>query len=459
MTTMLHKNVQVFGVKTLSDQGDGVVEAFVSGIGNKDSSGDIIMSGAYDDSLAVRKPKGVWAHNWDLPVSKTLEIYEVPAGDARLPAKMLLAGAGGLYVKTQFNLNTERGRDAYEDVKFFGDEGEWSIGYAEVEASFSKDLQANLLAKIDLYEYSFVLFGANNLTATASLKHLFEDVRNALEEKAEAKDERVAIDAAVLAKDLAELGRITKDSKWFDDDFWGDDWAEPEEEAPAGSIEAKLDSVEDVVEAMFPEDPNHFCSVVATFDTTVVVSHTGMQQVMDSNGEPVLANDYPVWESFESYYEQHNYSTDAAGVVTVDPVGVRVDLVQTVVPVGKGVLFEVMAKAIATLTGLDPAEMGMSTEETVEVTEEKTDEKTDDVETAEKADMPGDAKCVTCSHLGSAHKDVAAGDNSGACSMLNCDCKAMVTKSAETVDMDEKSMIAVDEEMLAMVAELEAAVK
>ena len=34
-------------------------------------------------------------------------------------------------------------------------------------------------------------------------------------------------------------------------------------------------------------------------------------------------------------------------------------------------------------------------------------------------------KCATCSHMASAHKDLAAGDNTGACSMANCDCKAM----------------------------------
>lgn len=166
---LLHKDVGVSGVKVLDDQ-SGIVEAFVAGIGNKDSVGDIIQLGAFVDSLKARTPKGVWSHNWDMPVSKTLEIYEVAPGDPRLPTKMQTAGIGGLYVKTQFNLKTTTGRDAYENVKFFGDEAEWSIGYTVDEGEFSKDLQANLLHKIGLYEYSPVLFGANPLTSTVSIK-------------------------------------------------------------------------------------------------------------------------------------------------------------------------------------------------------------------------------------------------------------------------------------------------
>lgn len=41
-------------------------------------------------------------------------------------------------------------------------------------------------------------------------------------------------------------------------------------------------------------------------------------------------------------------------------------------------------------------------------------------------------KCKTCGHMASAHKDIAAGNNMGACSMKGCDCKAMATKAAES---------------------------
>ncbi len=87
------------------DELQGIVECFVAGIGNKDSVGDICASGAFTKSLQRRKPRVVWGHNWNDPIGKVLEIYEVPASDPRLPMKMKMAGIGGLYAKVQFNLH------------------------------------------------------------------------------------------------------------------------------------------------------------------------------------------------------------------------------------------------------------------------------------------------------------------------------------------------------------------
>ena len=148
----------------------GVVECFVAGIGNKDSVGDIIVPGAFTESLKRRKPRVVWGHNWNEPIGKVLEMYEVPPSDARLPMKMRAAGIGGLYAKVQFNLKSERGRQAFADVAFFGEEQEWSIGYKTLDADFDPQRQANILKKVELYEASPVLHGANQLTGTISIK-------------------------------------------------------------------------------------------------------------------------------------------------------------------------------------------------------------------------------------------------------------------------------------------------
>ena len=111
------------------DQAKGIVECFVAAIGNKDSVGDIIIPGAFDDSLKRRKPRVVWGHNWNEPIGKVLDIFEVPPKDRRLPQKMFDANVGGLFAKVQFNLNAERGKEAFSNVAFFGEEQEWSIGY------------------------------------------------------------------------------------------------------------------------------------------------------------------------------------------------------------------------------------------------------------------------------------------------------------------------------------------
>ena len=152
------------------DKAQGVVEAFVSGVGNKDSVGDVVVSGAFNGSLKRRKPRVVWGHDWNQPIGKVLEIYEVPKSDPRLPVKMKQAGIGGLFAKVQFNLNTERGREAFANVAFYGMEQEWSIGYKTITADFDAPRQANMLKEVELYEISPVLHGANQLTGTISVK-------------------------------------------------------------------------------------------------------------------------------------------------------------------------------------------------------------------------------------------------------------------------------------------------
>jgi len=171
------------------DEALGVVECFVAGIGNKDSVGDIIVPGAFNESLKRRKPRVVWGHNWNEPIGKVLEMYEVPSSDPRLPMKMRAAGIGGLYAKVQFNLKSERGRQAFADVAFFGEEQEWSIGYKTLDADFDPKRQANVLKKVELYEASPVLHGANQLTGTISIKSV-EGQNNNDSIKAQMRDEK-----------------------------------------------------------------------------------------------------------------------------------------------------------------------------------------------------------------------------------------------------------------------------
>jgi HK97 family phage prohead protease len=152
------------------DEAQGIVECFVAAVGNKDSVGDVVATGAFTESLKRRKPRVVWGHSWNDPIGKVLEIYEVPVSDPRLPAKMKQAGVGGLFAKVQFNLATEKGREAFSSVAFFGHEQEWSIGYKTLNATFDPGSQANILHEVELYEVSPVLHGANQLTGTISVK-------------------------------------------------------------------------------------------------------------------------------------------------------------------------------------------------------------------------------------------------------------------------------------------------
>jgi HK97 family phage prohead protease len=159
------------------DEAKGIVECFVAAVGNKDSVGDIVIPGAFDASLRRRKPRVVWGHDWNHPIGKVLEIYEVPATDPRLPMKMKQAGVGGLFARVQFNLKSEKGREAFSNVAFYGEEQEWSIGYKTLDSIYDNTRQANILKELELYEVSPVLHGANQLTGTISIKSESQEAR------------------------------------------------------------------------------------------------------------------------------------------------------------------------------------------------------------------------------------------------------------------------------------------
>jgi HK97 family phage prohead protease len=172
--------------KALNDA-EGTVEAVVSVTNIVDSVNDVIEPGAYSDTLKKRIPKGVWSHDTTIPVARTLTAIELEPGDDRLPTHLKAIDAGGVLVKMQFNLNTTRGREAYEDIKFFGGEQEWSIGYSVPEGGSEMKGETGIrhIKRLEWYEYSPVLFGAAPGTATVSVKEIpiAETVRDEPEEE------------------------------------------------------------------------------------------------------------------------------------------------------------------------------------------------------------------------------------------------------------------------------------
>ena len=165
-----HKNARV-EAKAINDV-EGTVEAVVSVTNIVDNVNDVIEPGAYTKTLTKRMPKGVWSHDTTIPVARTLSAEELMPGDNRLPEHLKSVDAGGVLVKMQFNLNTTRGREAYEDIKFFGGEQEWSIGYSvpEGESEMKGESQTRFIKSLEWYEYSPVLFGAAPGTSTVSVK-------------------------------------------------------------------------------------------------------------------------------------------------------------------------------------------------------------------------------------------------------------------------------------------------
>ncbi|MDA3839909.1 MAG: HK97 family phage prohead protease [Patescibacteria group bacterium] len=133
----------------------GIIEAYVSIFNNIDLDGDIIKRGAFADSLKVKYPKGVWMHDWSIPIAKTLKAEEDDEG---------------LLIRAQFNLETQRGKEAYSDIKF-GIIDEFSIGFKILDYEWDEN-DNRIIKKVKLYEWSPVLAGANPKTRLLYIKSL-----------------------------------------------------------------------------------------------------------------------------------------------------------------------------------------------------------------------------------------------------------------------------------------------
>ena len=122
------KTFPISHVKAI-DTTQGIIEAIVSVFDVVDCYNERIKPGFFKDSLERRRAKGVWMHEWHTPVAKTLEQRELAPGDPILPEH--IKHLGGLYIKGQFNLSTQRGKEAFSDIEF-GIIDEYSIGFVTI---------------------------------------------------------------------------------------------------------------------------------------------------------------------------------------------------------------------------------------------------------------------------------------------------------------------------------------
>jgi len=126
---------------------DGVeIEGYASFFGLTDQGGDVVLKGAYANSLKTLKSKGrsvkmLWQHDPSQPIGIWDEVRE----DAR-----------GLYVKGRLLTDVARGREAVALIEAGAIDG-LSIGYRTVKAQ--KDAKgARLLSELELWEVSLVTF-------------------------------------------------------------------------------------------------------------------------------------------------------------------------------------------------------------------------------------------------------------------------------------------------------------
>ena len=195
-----------------TDPAQGIAEMIVSVFGNVDGGNEVVCPGFFAESIAQRrtadgrpKAKGVWGHDWTTPIAKTLDARELYAGDPLLPPQ--LKELGGLWVKGQFNLDTQRGREAFSDLQG-GYIDEFSIGYSVNPDGDQWDGGVRKLRKGQWYEWSPVLVGMNDRTALLSTKNA-----NDPETRFKAADFATTFQQALSAEQLQDA-RYDVDRAW-----------------------------------------------------------------------------------------------------------------------------------------------------------------------------------------------------------------------------------------------------
>lgn len=144
-----------------SEEGKGLFSGWLSVFGNEDLGHDVVEQGAFTKTLQERKQAVpiLWQHDDSQPVGVFRDMREESMGGP--------SGKGGLRVKGELNLKTQRGSEAYELLKQGALSG-LSIGYGVVKHGF--DGNKRLLKELRLHEGSLVTFPMNQAATVDAVK-------------------------------------------------------------------------------------------------------------------------------------------------------------------------------------------------------------------------------------------------------------------------------------------------
>lgn len=148
-----------FALELKAEGDDRTVEGWASTFGNKDAGSDVIVAGAFAESLATRKPKMLWQHQ----DSELIGVWDAATETAQ-----------GLYVKGRF-ADTIRGNEAYTLAKM-GALDSMSIGYSTKDHAYDPASNIRTLKKLDLWEVSLVTFPMNERATITAVKAAAEDI-------------------------------------------------------------------------------------------------------------------------------------------------------------------------------------------------------------------------------------------------------------------------------------------
>lgn len=159
------------------DEG-GTFEALVSVFDNVDSWGDVVMPGAFADSIAEWKASAntlpvLWSHRMDDPaynIGEVVDIAELEPGAAGLPEWVdpWVKEHGGLWIKARIDTGPDASPIAVQGLRLLKQRRVTQFSYAyDVEDGGPRDGDNGgvfELRKLKLYEVSPTQIGANELT-------------------------------------------------------------------------------------------------------------------------------------------------------------------------------------------------------------------------------------------------------------------------------------------------------
>jgi uncharacterized protein len=125
--------------------GTGVFRGYASLFGQRDQAGDVVMPGAFQDSLKRRPTEEIrmlFQHDPAEPIGTWIDIHE---------------DSQGLFVLGRLNKNVQRGRELMSLLESGGIDG-LSIGFKTIAAKNDRASKTRRLTKIDLWEISLVTF-------------------------------------------------------------------------------------------------------------------------------------------------------------------------------------------------------------------------------------------------------------------------------------------------------------
>lgn len=152
----------------------GTSRAIYAVTGVVDEVNDLIVPGAFASTLATRRVKAVWHHEWKDAVGVVLDVEEWMPGDPRFAdVPDWPPEAGALVATVEYNRRTSKGRDTYEQVKQWYEHGEaaFSIGYrVPADGATRRADGVRVIHRLDLFEVSPVLHGAHPMTRALEVK-------------------------------------------------------------------------------------------------------------------------------------------------------------------------------------------------------------------------------------------------------------------------------------------------